>query len=470
MIVLGDAIHDELFTNLIKKSKLKKGAVLNDGDYELLKSNLTSLAIARGYFDATINKHSIKVYLGKKKAIIDLTFNSGKRYTFGNIYYGNIDVYVKKLLNKIINIKTGEPYNSVKLGKLAQELFSTDYFSHIDIHPGLHNKLNNQVPLYIQVTPKVNNQFEVGAGFSTDEGARVSANWKKPWVNHHGHSLTNEIKISNKVAELTYSYKIPKGNPLQDYYDIQLGYQKKNFTDTNSDLLSASINNWRKSSLRKQNSWDQDIFFRAEYESYTQGAQEDSNLLFLPGISLSRRRIKGGLDAYWGDKQLAKIEASNKAWGSSVNFLRFWGQSKWVRTYFEKHLIMTRIEQGAILQLDDITQIPPSFRFFVGGDQSIRGYSYESISPRDKNGKLTGGRYITTSSFQYAYPILPKWRLAAFIDAGTATNNYKDPWKVGVGFGIHWLTPVGPLKVDLAFAVSEDGSPWQVHFIMGPEL
>ena len=410
--LLGDAVEDEAFDSLLTLSSLKEGAVLNDGHYESLKGELTQLAAARGYFDATISRHSISVYPEERIAIIDLTFNSDRRYTFGEINYSEINEATKTLLSTLIDIKPGEPYNSVKIGKLTQDISSTGYFSRVNVYPERQRTDNYQVPVYIGVTPNLDHEFEVGAGFSTDEGPRFSVNWKKPWVNNYGHGLTNEAKISSTTAELTSSYKIPDGNPLQDYYNLQLGYQKKQLKDTNSDLVSASVHRWNKRSLKQQGNWDQDLFFRVEYESYTQGEQNDSNLLLIPGTSFSRRRAKGGTDPCRGDQQLAKIEISNKLWGSSANFVKLWGRSKWLRTYYEKHRIITRVEQGAILQLDNITDIPPSFRFFTGGDQSVRGYNYESISPRDQDDKLTGARYMTVSSFEYTYSVAPKWRLA----------------------------------------------------------
>ncbi|MDD7805474.1 MAG: autotransporter assembly complex protein TamA [Endozoicomonas sp. (ex Botrylloides leachii)] len=470
IMLLGDAAKDSAFTNLLQHSPLQEGFQLNDGQYESLKSELSGLGAARGYFDAKISKHRIDVYPEKKIAIIYLTFDSGKRYTFGQINYGKMAPAIQKLLSTMVDIKSGTPYSAASIGKLTQSILSTGYFSQVNIYPQRQHIDDYKVPIYISVTPKLAHEFEVGAGFSTDEGPRFSASWKKPWANEHGNSLTNEVKISRTTNELTSSYKIPDGNPLQEYYNLQLGYQKKNLEDTYSHLLTTSIHRWHKRSLTRKGSWDHDLFFRIDYESYTQGNQSDNSLLLVPGISLSRGRVRGGIDPYWGDQELAKIEFSNKLWGSSANFIKLWGRSKWLRTYYKKHRMITRIEQGVILQLDNIADIPPSYRFFSGGDQSVRGYSYQSISPVDKDGNLTGGRYMTVGSIEYNYLLAPKWRLASFIDTGTVTNNYKDKWAVGTGFGIRWVTPIGQLKLDIACAIKEQGKPWQFHFTMASEL
>lgn len=149
-----------------------------------------------------------------------------------------------------------------------------------------------------------------------------------------------------------------------------------------------------------------------------------------------------------------------------------WGRAKWLTTFFQHHRVISRIEQGAIW-VDDIQNIPPSIRFFTGGDQTVRGYSYESLSPRDSNGQLVGGQYLSVASIEYDYEIAENWRVALFVDSGTATNSYKKgqvEWQTGAGPGIRWVTPLGPLKLDFAFAISEPGSPWRIHFSMGPDL
>lgn len=100
----------------------------------------------------------------------------------------------------------------------------------------------------------------------------------------------------------------------------------------------------------------------------------------------------------------------------------------------------------------------------------MRGYDYDTIAPKDRRGKLTGGRYLSVVSFEYAYKLVDKWWLALFTDSGTSTNDYDDAWKVGSGLGVRWITPLGPLRLDLAFAVREPGSPWRLHFTIGPVL
>ncbi|MEZ9559105.1 autotransporter assembly complex family protein, partial [Vibrio splendidus] len=108
--------------------------------------------------------------------------------------------------------------------------------------------------------------------------------------------------------------------------------------------------------------------------------------------------------------------------------------------------------------------------FFAGGDNSIRGYGYESISPRDESGALTGAKFIATSSFEYQYRLVGNWWGAAFYDIGDAFND-KPEWKHGTGVGVRWASPVGPVSLDFAWGLdAKKGDEFQLHFSLGPEL
>ena len=131
--------------------------------------------------------------------------------------------------------------------------------------------------------------------------------------------------------------------------------------------------------------------------------------------------------------------------------------------------VLGRVQAGGIATTD-FESIPPSLRFFAGGDQSVRGYDYQSLSPKNNQGDRIGGRYLVAGSAEYQYSIAEKWRLATFVDQGNSFNSLEFPsLKTGVGIGVRWVSPVGPLRLDLARALDDDGG-FRLHFSMGPEL
>ena len=394
-----------------------------------------------------------------------LTLDSGRRYRFGVLQYINETSVTRRLVETIKNFREGDAYDATKVVKFYNDLTATGYFKHVDVQPLRDKAQNYSIPVRIEASPRRSHEVEAGIGFSTDEGPRFSLGWNKPWVNDRGHSFSADTYLSTKRTELSTSYQIPRGNPLLDFYSLQTGYQHKNIEDTNSELYSAALHQWHK----VPKGWNRDWFIRIEAENYDQASDRDNSLLLLPGLALNRKNATGSLNPLRGTAHDLKIELSPGISGPESRFIKVWGRTKWLDTFASRHQFLARLEQGATW-VRSVSDLPPSLRFFTGGDQTVRGYSYETISPKDSQGKLTGGRYLSVVSLQYAYKLVDKWWLALFTDSGTSTNDYKDAWKVGSGLGVRWITPLGPVRLDLAFAVSEPGSPWRLHFSIGPVL
>ncbi|MCV5744140.1 BamA/TamA family outer membrane protein, partial [Escherichia coli] len=109
-------------------------------------------------------------------------------------------------------------------------------------------------------------------------------------------------------------------------------------------------------------------------------------------------------------------------------------------------------------------KLSPSLRFFAGGDNNIRGYGYESISPVDESGALTGAKYILSSTLEYQYRVYGNWWAATFYDIGDAFNDTPE-WKSGAGVGIRWASPVGPVSFDFAWGLDEKpNNEFRIHF------
>ncbi len=110
----------------------------------------------------------------------------------------------------------------------------------------------------------------------------------------------------------------------------------------------------------------------------------------------------------WGDSQRYSVDYSNTAWGSDVDFSVLQAQNVWIRTLYDRHRFVMRANLGWI-ETGDFDKVPPDLRFFAGGDRSIRGYKYKSISPKDSDGNLKGASKLATGSLEYQYNVTGKW-------------------------------------------------------------
>lgn len=115
--------------------------------------------------------------------------------------------------------------------------------------------------------------------------------------------------------------------------------------------------------------------------------------------------------------------------------------------------------------------MPPDLRFFAGGDRSIRGYKYKSISPKDDDGKLIGASKLATGSLEYQYNVSGKWWGPCLSIAAKRSAIFASDFKTGAGVGVRWQSPVGPIKLDIARPIGDkDEHGLQFYIGLGPEL
>ncbi len=463
----GEAETDDDFLKLFKESKLQEGVRLNHAEYDLFKTRVQTLALEKGYFSGKFGLSRIEVSPETNQAHILLHYNSERRYHFGETTLYGSQIDSDRVLS-MQGFKPGEPYRMRKISQFSQNLSSTNWFSSVLVEPDFtHLEQGNELPVDVTVSPESKNLIETGIGYSTDVGIRGSLAWTKPWLNSQGHSFTSDFSLSYPEQSITAGYKIPLDDALHEYYQVQYGLQKVDNLDTQSLASNLSIErHWL-----QDKGWNKTLFIRYLIENYEQGVLDDVGQFVLPGATLSRTRVRTGQNQLitWGDEQTVTIEYGSEKLLSETDLFRLQAGTSWIRSYAGNHRGILRLNGGANLA-SDFSRVSPSLRFFAGGDNSIRGYDYESISPRDSSGALTGAKFLATSSIEYQYRIYGKWWGAIFYDYGDAFNN-RPEWKQGAGFGIRWISPLGPLRLDFAWGLDSDpGDQFKIHFTLGPEL
>ncbi|KIF51249.1 autotransporter assembly complex protein TamA [Vibrio owensii] len=465
VVISGEAEKDEEFTNLINKSRLKEGRILNQGEYDALKSGIRNLALQRGYFNGDFKLSRLEIVPELNEANVRLHYDSGIRYHFGTVEILGSQIWEDRV-DSLRPFKTGEPYLVSEVGEYNQNLSNTDWFSSVFVEPDL-SKLDDgrDLPIKVSLAPAAKNQLETGIGYSTDTGVRGTLKWKKPWVSARGHSFDTALSLSQPEQTITAGYKIPLDDVLHEYYQLQFGLKHLDNRDTESLESNLAVErHWI-----TDGGWHKTLYVRHLYENFSQGLQEDGVQFVLPGASFSRTRTRGGNMPMWGDKQSVTVEYGDPALLSETRVLRLLGRTSWIRGIGQNHRGLFRLEGGANIT-DEFEKLSPSLRFFAGGDNNIRGYGYESISPTDASGALTGAKYMVTSTLEYQYRVTGNWWGAVFYDIGDAFNE-TPVWKSGAGVGIRWASPVGPVSFDFAWGLDSEPDPeFRIHFSLGPEL
>ncbi|BBT16209.1 outer membrane protein assembly factor [Metapseudomonas otitidis] len=451
----------------VPKSKaLAPGEPLNHGLYEDAKKLIQSQALRYGFFDGRFRSQRLDIDPRAGVADIELIYDSGPRYALGRVVFDGDTPFDSDLLARLVPFPPNTPYDADQVAKLSQNLQASGYFEEVRVDAQPEPGAGRLIPVKVRLGAVKPRTLGLGVGFSTDVGPRARANWTRHWINPQGHRLGAESEISTARQSVGAWYEIPLDPPLTDSLRFTSGFQREQLTDVESRRFTLG-SQWQS---KLPDDWQRVVSLRWEQEIYDfgDGSPNGRSSFLIPGIGYSVTRSDNRLDPNQGYHLQLDVRAAKEGVLSDADMTYASAMAKGLYTLPGGHRLLGRVQAGGIATTD-YGAIPPSLRFFAGGDQSVRGYDYQTLSPEDRQGNKVGGRYMVVGSAEYQYPIAERWRIAAFVDRGNAVNNLKDKLKTGAGIGVRWVSPVGPIRLDLAKALDDPGG-FRIHFSMGPEL
>ncbi|WP_248805313.1 autotransporter assembly complex protein TamA [Pseudomonas sp. MWU13-2100] len=450
-----------------KGDALKPGAVLNHGHYEDAKRLILNQASRYGFFSGRFISQKLIVDPQAGVADIELIYDSGPRYSLGPVHFAGDTPFDEDLLHRMVPFKAGTPYDSELIAELNQALQSSGYFEGVRVDAAPMAAKDQVIPVEVQLDTRKPRTMGLGLGYSTDVGPRVKANWTRHWVNAQGDSYGIESEISAPRQNIGIWYDRPLDPPLTDKLRWAAGYQYEEISNT--DSLSQLLTVGPEWHSKLPSGWQRVISLKWQREEYRLGEDTGTSTLLMPGINYSYLRSDNRIDPHNGYRLEFDGKVAKEGLASDNNLLYGTATLKGLTTVWDNHRFLGRIQFGGSAT-NGYQSVPPSLRFFAGGDQSVRGYDYQSLSPKNAEGERTGGRYMVAGSLEYQYSIAEKWRVATFVDQGNSFNTLELPsLKTGVGIGVRWVSPVGPIRLDLAHALDDPGGI-RLHFSMGPEL
>lgn len=447
---------------------LREGEQLNHGVYEDAKRLIQNQASRYGFFSGHFTRQRLAVDPQAGVADIELVYQSGPRYRLGAVKFTGDTPLDEDLLQRMVSFKPGTPYDPELIAQLNNDLQSSGYFEGVRVDAAPTAAVGEDIPVEARLDTRKPRTMGLGLGFSTDVGPRGKANWTRHWVNPQGHSYGWETELSAPRQNVGLWYDVPLDPPLTDKLRFAGGYQNEEIagTDTLSKLLTVGPE-WHS---KLASGWQRVVSLKYQREEYRLGDDSGLSNLLMPGVSFSYLRSDNRIDPHNGYRLQFDTQVAKEGLVSDTNLLHGNVLLKGLTTLGHNHRFLGRVQFGGSATNGYKNNIPPSLRFFAGGDQSVRGYDYQTLSPKNSDGDRIGGRYLVAGSVEYHYSLAEKWRVATFIDQGNAFNTLELPsLKTGVGFGVRWVSPVGPLRLDLAKALDDDGGI-RLHFSMGPEL
>ncbi|NLY58115.1 MAG: outer membrane protein assembly factor [Gammaproteobacteria bacterium] len=461
--ITGEGSREELF-QLPRSRHLMPGAQLHHGHYEDTKSLLENQALRYGYFSGRFLENRMLIDVEQRLADIVLRYDTGPRYYLGSVEFSETP-FDGDLLQRMVPFQPGVAYDADLIAEFNRELLSSGYFDAVQVSAAASQAVDNQIPVQVTLNARKQHSLGFGGGFSTDVGPRARAEWTQHWLNSRGHSRGAETELSGPRQKFSTWYQIPLTPPQSSHLRFFTGWQRENIDDTDSQSLVLGGLFQR----RLDNGWDRSIGLRLEQERYSLGNDSGTSTLLIPSLGFQRTVSDSTMDPSRGHSMMLDLQGAKAGVLSDIDFVRLHVGARGLYTLWDKHRFLARAQAGGIAS-NGFASVPPSLRFFAGGDQSVRGYDYRTLSPTDETGDRVGARYLMASSLEYQYEFKPKWRAATFVDYGNAVDSWKDPMKTSVGVGIRWVSPVGPIRLDLAQSISDQDEGFRIHFSMGAEL
>ena len=442
---------------------LVAGKRLHHGRYERTKEVLLETMRGEGFLDAAMVQATLDVFPDQSAADVHWQIRRGPRYEFGDIRL------VQTALNdgfarRYIEIQPGAPFNGAQLNNLQLRLINSGYFNEVAVDIDKAAAKDGRVPVTVTATPRASQNYKLGLGFGTDTGPRVTAGAELRRLNQAGHRLRLDLQTSRVRTQGGLEYALPVRDVNTDLLKFYTRAERADIGDADSDQYAFGgrlEDGWLGLRRAIYLEYSHDVF------NFGDGPNRASDVL-TPGFGLSLQRGDDLLFTRRGFSATVDVHGGVKSLLSDTSFIHASADATAVWPLTRSSRLILRGAIG-VIKADNFDALPPTQRFFTGGDRSVRGYAFESLSPRNEAGDDIGGAHYFNQSIEVDKLIFRDYGIAAFYDRGGASERMFGGQHESVGIGFRYRSPVGMIRVDIAKPL--DGSSGvRLHLGLGPDL
>lgn len=410
------------------------------------------------YAAARVAESAARVDPAARTAQLSVVLESGPPFRFGAIEVRGLQRYPPETVRNMSPIRAGEVYDREQVSLYQRRLMETGYFASVQAIIDDDPAQAQAAPLRVAVIEAPSQRLEAGVSYNTDVGPRLQLRHGNEDLRESAWRLNSELSLDAKIQELQLDLDAPPrpGARWNNYFtrarrtDIQgeitrsfaLGVAHNYGTDV---APSAAILSWHVEDQR------------------TETTPRDSRHAVYAGLRRTFRRtddVVAPRAGYFGNVEIG----GGLPGASSQEFLRVTARATWLRPVWRDGELVLRAHAGAV-RADAREGIPSEFLFRTGGDQTVRGYAFESIGVAE-GGAVIGGRRLVVASAEYTQWFTDDWGAAAFVDAGDAWDDGEAfDAVVGHGLGLRFRTPIGPARADIAYG--RETREYRLHISIG---
>ena len=502
-----------------KNFPLEEGKILNQPAWDRAKTDAVDILEESGYLQSEFSSHAMRVDPVANSARLNLILDTGPQAVMGSVTF-NQDIVNDDILASLRRFEEGDAYHAFLLERFRLDLWRSGFFEDIElVERRVLTATPPRVDFEVNVTPRKKNTYQGTIGYGTDTLARVQFFYGRHLLSPRGDNFDLGFGWQQKDNQLTLqaNYRLPRKTETKQFWIASVGLQteKQEFKVAEGDdienrleVARGTINDYwlRLGKTRVRNirrgfqQMFETVFVQYLHEKrdfqprstveptrnemspptgFDDFLKDTSDSLII-GMDWAWPEIRGSGFQTIGHHLRGWVFTSVDAWGSDTNFTQVYLSNRWNFLATDRLKILLRAEAGyshatnidVTVPTDEsdinvaVTELPNLYRFQAGGNQSVRGYGFESL---DNNG--LGSNNVLTASAEVEYQLHENWSVAAFADVGNAFNDWSEPkLKLGTGLGVRWYSVIGALRLDVAQGWALEGNPWRIHLSIGTNL
>jgi outer membrane protein insertion porin family len=453
-----------------KTLKMNEGDTFSQVSLEEDASSISGFYFERGFIFAQVKPEAV---FNEKTQKIDITYyiQEGELAYIDKVIIRGNDKTKDIVIRRELRFAPGEPFDGKKLQRSKERLYNLGFFEEVtyDTEPSLEPNKKN---LVVNVKETKTGEFSFGAGYSSlDKFIGFVQIAQRNFDIANPPTFTGdgqELKLKASFGTERENYLLSFTEPWIFDYPLSFGFDG-----------FRTFRSWEDFDLERTGG---DIRFSKEFTDYTKGDLmykfEEVNMSSV-GVDVSSEirdeegahnlsRLLLGLrndtrdNTYFPTKGhilSSSLEYAGTFLGGDKDYFKIEGEGRQYFTHFKKFVLELRLRVGFTEELSSSSNIPVYECFYLGGPETIRGYRWNHVSPKDAAGNPIGGKSMLVANAEYTFPIITNIRGAIFYDAGNAWREIDDfgsDFKSAVGVGVRVKTPLGPIKVDYGYGLDYD--------------
>lgn len=430
--------------------RLSPGDAFTQAEWNSAKTQALRQLLAQRYPWGRMVDSQALVDASNNGVRLSLTLDSGPSVQLGPVQITGHAHYGTEQVERLARLPVGSLYSQSALLEAQQRLVTSGFYDSVFINLDPEGS-PDAAPVRVELKEAMRQKWVLGVGVRSDSGARLTAEHTHHKVPGLGWRSVSKLAVDKNLQSVGLDLLAPP--------DPSLWRWNTSVKVEHEQLTGFQVNSQRWRAGRSQLGERIDRSYYVQYDAAavqwdTQGEQQES-------VSINQA---------WTWRNFDSLPFANQGlgWGIELGlgvtlgtpqepYLRWLTKGLYLHPLGDKTgRLALRAELGTVVS-KDIRHLPSTQLFLAGGDHSVRGYAPGSIGIEQSNGLVLAGRYLLTGSVEWQRPISvnhqrSEWESAVFVDAGTVSNDmHQLKALVGMGVGARWRSPVGPLRIDLAY-------------------